>query len=234
MSATAEQEAATNRTINLDDLQGEAEKLVSLLKDRQPGLTTWHMFLHERIASLRDLLNGAFPEVKKLVLKARFSLLVGGKSVRELVKMVKSVGELGSYAESMMNNKDFKPAAKAEQVDFVVLTPKDFGFTESPRTDVLFDPKRLAKWSEDNLDGQVVELCHTEDGPHLRAHYKDQPNGEVLWIGMERVTGSGGIPRVFRVERGYYGSRWLSSYWTEPGVRWNLDSEFVFRIRKSK
>ena len=31
--------------INLDKLQGEAEKLLSLLKDRQPGLMAWNEFM---------------------------------------------------------------------------------------------------------------------------------------------------------------------------------------------
>lgn len=41
--------------IDLDELQSEADKLVSLLKDRQPGLATWNRLLQERAESLHWL-----------------------------------------------------------------------------------------------------------------------------------------------------------------------------------
>lgn len=47
------------RKINFDKLQEDAEKLVSLLKDRQPGLFTWNAFLHERLRNLRRLTSHA-------------------------------------------------------------------------------------------------------------------------------------------------------------------------------
>ena len=45
--------------INLDELQQEAEKLVSLLKDRQPGLMTWNEFIQERLQNLHRLTSQA-------------------------------------------------------------------------------------------------------------------------------------------------------------------------------
>lgn len=43
--------------INLDELQKEAEKLLSLLKDRQPGIAAWHGFLNERTKSIHSMLS---------------------------------------------------------------------------------------------------------------------------------------------------------------------------------
>lgn len=45
--------------VNLDDLQQEAEKLLFLLKDRQPGLMTWNERLHERLQNLHKLASRA-------------------------------------------------------------------------------------------------------------------------------------------------------------------------------
>lgn len=45
--------------ISLDDLQTEAEKLLALLKDRQTGISVWHMFLHERLENLHKLTSQA-------------------------------------------------------------------------------------------------------------------------------------------------------------------------------
>jgi len=45
--------------INLDELQQETQKLMALLKDRQPGLTTWNQFLQERLTNLHQLTSQA-------------------------------------------------------------------------------------------------------------------------------------------------------------------------------
>jgi len=45
--------------INLDKLQGEAEKLLSLLKDRQPGLMAWNEFMKERLEAIHKLTSKA-------------------------------------------------------------------------------------------------------------------------------------------------------------------------------
>lgn len=42
-------------TISLDELQQEVEKLLALLKDRQPGQLTWHGFMVERLTRLNTL-----------------------------------------------------------------------------------------------------------------------------------------------------------------------------------
>lgn len=46
--------------INLDELTQEAEKLLGLLNDRQPGLITWNVLLYERLQSLYKLIAPAF------------------------------------------------------------------------------------------------------------------------------------------------------------------------------
>ena len=45
-------------TIDLDQLQAEAEQLVLLLKDRQPGLFSWGDMLRSRMIRIRQLLSG--------------------------------------------------------------------------------------------------------------------------------------------------------------------------------
>lgn len=41
--------------IDLDELQGETEKLLALLKDRQHGLMTWNMFMKERLENIHRI-----------------------------------------------------------------------------------------------------------------------------------------------------------------------------------
>jgi len=43
--------------IDLNKLQSETEKLLDLLKDRQPGLATWNLLLRERLENLKKLIT---------------------------------------------------------------------------------------------------------------------------------------------------------------------------------
>ena len=56
---TAKKGEDEKQGISLDDLQQETEKLLALLKDRQPGLMTWNEFMHERLQNLHKLTSQA-------------------------------------------------------------------------------------------------------------------------------------------------------------------------------
>jgi hypothetical protein len=161
-------------------------------------------------------------------------ILIGGVQKEELAEQVKAAGrELGSYAANMIRHELFTTLAEPESCTLIDLSPADLGFTEEPTTTELFDPVRLLKWSEANLDdGWVLELCPAEVGPHLAIQYKDQPKGEVLWVAMERISASDGRPSVFSVGRNDDGELWLLSGWAHPDRRWCLDGRVVFRLRK--
>ena len=46
----------------LDSIQKEAEMLVELLKDRQPGIMIWCDFFHERLQNLKNLTSSVILE----------------------------------------------------------------------------------------------------------------------------------------------------------------------------
>lgn len=170
-------------------------------------------------------------------LRGRFirtmSIQIGGVSKDDLIAQLGTANrEVSGYAESMMNHKLFTTLAEPEPIMLIDLCPADLGFTENPTTTELFDVKRLAAWSEANLDGYVLDLCPAETGPHLAIQYKDQPKGEVLWIAMDRIPDSDGDPGVFGVERRDDGELWLDFGWADLGDRWDLDHRIVFRLRK--
>ena len=50
---------AVKKGISLDELQEETEKLLSLLKNRHPGLVTWNDFMRERLQNLHKLTSQA-------------------------------------------------------------------------------------------------------------------------------------------------------------------------------
>jgi hypothetical protein len=39
---------------NIEELLGHAKKLVSLLEEPEPGLFTWHEFVHEKIKAIAE------------------------------------------------------------------------------------------------------------------------------------------------------------------------------------
>jgi hypothetical protein len=150
-----------------------------------------------------------------------------------LAKLLKALGSMASdWAKGMMGKPVFKVSEKTYQTDLVTLTPRELGFTKYPRTDEFMTREFCAKWSAENLDGQVIELCEPEDGPQLRCQYDDQPKGEVVWLAMERIAASDGDPGVFYVRRIDDGYRWLFGYCAYPDLEWNLDRRVVFRLRK--
>lgn len=191
------------------------------------------------MAAIQAVIEGKMPEPPTLHVEPGFakwrSFLIGGVAKKALLQRVKAGFQVSGYAESLVNNRDFTTLDVEEEIDTIVLTPADFGYQRQPTTTELLDPTRLREWSEQNaerLDGHVVELLPAEAGLHIRDQYKDQPKGEVLWIAMERITGSDGRPRVFGVGRSDDGEQWLHAGWADPDGRWYLSSRIVFRLRK--
>ncbi|GEM_PF-1710208 len=157
---------------------------------------------------------------------------VGDTTTEKLLETVEKTGrEISPNARDLTTKPAFKIAEKPEQVNLVILTPRELGFTRNPRTDAFLTKEFCAKWSVENLQGQVIELCEPEDGPQLASQHPDQPNGEILWMAMERITDSDGNPDVFRVGRRGGGELWLGAGWARPGDEWNLDARIVFRFR---
>jgi len=170
----------------------------------------------------------------------KVNLGIGGQTKDEFKKEIKKDFQINSYAESMLDNPDFEkqlyenPEApreqwilkKPEQLNLVKLKVGDLGFTKNPTTDELY-----AKAEEFGL-----ELCPAEVGPQLRLKYaevfnREQPMGEYLRIAMKSVAGSYDYPFIFGVSR-FGGGLWLVDGWTDPGIKWSLGREFVFRLRK--
>lgn len=193
----------------------------------------------QMMVALQRVIEGKVPEPPVLVVEPKFAswrtFLIGGVAKKALLQRVKAGFSVSDWAEDLMKRPAFTTQDAEEAIETIILTPADFGYERTPTTTELLDPTRLAEWSAQNterLNGHVVELLPAEAGPHIRDQYKDQPNGEVLWIAMERITDSDGYPRVFTVLRYDGGEQWLYAGWASPGDRWSLDGRVVFRLRK--
>jgi hypothetical protein len=160
------------------------------------------------------------------------SITIGGVSKSELYERVKAVRSVSPYAKRIMKHEQFTTLPNPETVLLIALTPEDLGFNERPTIAEVLNNERLAEWSDVNLPEWQVTLNPAEVGPHLAIQYTGQMEGEFLWIGMERIPGSGGRPYVFYLERNEEGGRSLDAHWTYSYALWRLEYLVALRLRK--
>lgn len=121
------------------------------------------------------------------------SISVGGKSTEKLMKELVAKGfNLGDYAKSMTNHKQFTASSKAKKVDFAKKSLKEYGFTGKTFSELL----------EFFRHHSLYELCQPEDAYYLRMAYTDQPKGEWVRLAMDTIPDSVGNPNVFDLEHG--------------------------------
>jgi hypothetical protein len=195
--------------------------------------------IQQVLDALQAIIEGMDPVIPTLNTEVFYqiwkTIKIGGVKPEVLRSRIEKNKQLAGMADRpIMQQSSFTTLDAEESIDLIILSPEDFGFTESPLTDEFLDSKRLADWSAYNLEGRVVEICPAEVGPHLREQYGYQPEHETLWIAIERIVDSKyGFSRVFTVERSTLTCRFLNSEEANPGSRWDLDRRTVFRLRKT-
>ncbi len=142
------------------------------------------------------------------------------KSVKDLTKALTGNGfRISDWAGDIL--KKITLAAAETEIELVLVSVADLGFTKATRRDVIYDrAKELG-----------LDLVPAEVGPQLRLAYTDQPLNEWMVMAMEPITGSDGGLGVFNVEH-YDVGRWLRSYSGDPDIMWNPDDRWVFARRK--
>lgn len=108
------------------------------------------------------------------------------------------------------------------KVEYGALAVRDLGFDSAPTT------REFAK--------KVTEIPILDELPlrassQYRLDYSSQPLGEWQFAWMKPVTGVDGNPDVLAFGRNEDGL-WMISDWASPGLRWILDNQVVFRLRK--
>lgn len=210
--------------------EAPATELQWAIQNPQDAIALFVAGLVERSKEVAVCVSEKAKQIVKRTLAPFITITIGNKTREGLATEVSA--EASDYARDLMTKKPFVVATKPEQVTLIFLTIAELGFTSNPRTDEFVTKKFCTKWSAENLEGQVIELCEPEDGPQLRLQYRNQPKGETLWLAMERIVASGGSPRVFGVGCGGVGGCWLFAGWPDPDGQWDLGPRIVFRLRK--
>jgi hypothetical protein len=143
------------------------------------------------------------------------------KNVEELSKSLTGSGfRIGDWAADILKKTTLAPAET--EIELVLVTVADLGFTKATRRDAIYDrAKELG-----------LDLVPAEVGPQLRLQYTDQPMDEWMVMAMEPIAYSDGNLSVFRVGR-YEDGPWLLTGCGHPGSTWSPDCRWVFARRKN-
>jgi hypothetical protein len=158
----------------------------------------------------------SFPEGKI----QKYDIEIGGKTKDQLKAELETKNIYrSSYANDLLDSKDFETLSTPEHADLIRLTVGDLGFDRGATTDEIY--QRAEEYG--------LELCPAEVGPQLRLSYT---GNEYMWIAMKQITDRGGNPDVFHLSGGG-GELYLGADGARPVDRWDADNRMVFRHRKT-
>lgn len=140
------------------------------------------------VAPATDHKVGALPKVWKTIALGVFANSFALRNALDAA----SCGT-GDLAEEALARPAFSLASTKTDVDLVVVTAAELGFTAAfvPLRDIYARAEKLG-----------LSLAPAEAGPALRLQYPDQPIGEFLHVGMKPIVTWQGDPVVFVVVNG--------------------------------
>lgn len=151
-------------------------------------------------------------------------LTIGGKSREKLLHELSKRGiNVGSYARSMIESRDFTTLPDAQQKELVIGRVEDV--VPNPKGSYATTKEIWAKRDEMGLESVPAEAAlHylLQNGDNLKL-------GDALWMSMETITDRHGDPYVFGVER-RDGGLWLYSRGARPSSRWYPEYRFAFSL----
>lgn len=154
-----------------------------------------------------------FPEEKVVM----FWVIIGVKKKDELRLEVEEKFKLTAEADALLNNVAFVTKEQPEEVNLVVLSVESLGFENGAIKRDIFD----------RAGALGLDLCPAEVAPHLRLQYEHQPEGEMLAIAMNHVSGLDGRPNIFYIWK-MGGKLGLTASAGESGLRLYGRPKFVF------
>ena len=218
--------------LSLDNLQEKTEKVLALLRDRQTGLVSWNMFLHERLSELHALLDLAGYRSKKISEPARkwreengviyFSVISDGTTGEEWIKRLENKGfRISDYAKQVLRSPDFKPTSGVT-TEIAVLKGMLFA-----------DNDRITKKIRAEAGKRKLMKPNAETAIIIREKFTDEELKAMgLWwivVMHEPIKDSVGSPNLLDAHC-YGDGRWLSACYGDPDNRWLRGLGFAFAV----
>lgn len=157
---------------------------------------------------------------------------IGGLSKRELLHSLgKQAVRWNQAAEDLFAHDRFQLSAQEVEVPILVHSLADLGFADGATY-----PQIMLR-----AQGQGLQECPLELGPHLRLQYQEATESDQL----REISSSGNAPlgsltvasrpldENDETPKGFYlrsldGERWLRGYWADFEHVWSGDDHFVF------
>ncbi|MBP9821418.1 MAG: hypothetical protein KBC98_00830 [Candidatus Pacebacteria bacterium] len=169
-------------------------------------------------------------KLNKLLIEGKvkkYTIETGGKTGEEYKKELADkniyVNDWKGWTNELLSK--ISPSKSRESSDFLLLTVKDLGFEDDVTTEQFYD----------RAQGLGLELCEPEDGPEFRLVSEDKGRDLIL-IGMNQISVSSDSnnTRVFCIGSRSDGQLMLDSYDAPPSDKLDLNSKWVFRLKKKK
>lgn len=146
--------------------------------------------------------------------------LGGYKNAQALLRALVEAGvtRIG-LAESLLHGKDFDVQKEQRQVDLVVRTVEQLGFTKSETYEKICV----------RAEKRGFELCPPDLGPLLTLEPSSRFSADVLYIGMEPIAdidGGGGLRAIFGIVL-VDGKVVLKGFYCAPRYIFGLQTQFV-------
>lgn len=196
---------------------GELAKLTRKYADLVRRLGQGTLPPEETLLGMQNLVEGnhAFVPMKNRnsCLPKWRNLQIGGMKLDTILEELKTQGiAVYQSALDLITSEHFSMDPKVSSVELIKLTLRDLGITDNLIGDS-FDPKFLARWSEENLVGYTISLCPRPVALFLPKAYPNESIDEMRLIATEPFA----VPvRGRRDTFMYYG--FLNDYTVRPDM----------------
>lgn len=160
-------------------------------------------------------------------LKVWKNIRVGGVERAELFRRVDRVTTMGPQTQVVVRRPEFDVSQTPRNVNLVILTPAQMGFTIPPTNEELLTESACIARSKKWLNRQALRLCDPEITLHLflQLHTHEKENLD-LWMAMKPIPSAiqGGMDVVMGIEKdcGVHFRK------LRPDHRWSLSTKLVF------
>lgn len=164
---------------------------------------------------------------------------IGGEKEKSIRTHAQMSARYDNAAKALISRSEFAAVPiKPQAVGTLILTPGDFGHERLVPMEELFDPNRLAKWSEETVglpSGYVVGLLRARIILYTHLRPEIDPVDEPVWIGMKPIIDAEGNSNIFCVEQNRMSKKQtVSTSRVGSGCKWFPYSHIMYGLYRKE
>jgi len=198
-------------------------------EDAQWVIRNTHEAINLFVAAVGNRVKPVVARVIKRKLEVWKTISIGGIPKDELSRQVNRIIPMGDQTQLMVRKPDFPVSPTRSEVDLVILTPEELGFTRVISSEEILSSDLCDSWSRDNLDGQVIHLCEAEVAPQLFLLLNTDERECEFWVAHEPLPPV--PPSITNCILGINKESGVTFRKLLPGTHWKPKTKFVFELR---